>query len=85
MRWAGATRLNITESSRRAFDGLPIGLYREGDDLLPIIIRREEENRINVAGSLDIVRVRQALSVETLPLSQVIEGISLQWEEVTLT
>lgn len=84
-RWAGVVRSNVAEATRRVFDGLPIGLYREGDDLLPIMLRSEEEDRKNAAGSLDVIQVRPVLSTKTLPLSQVTEDINLAWEESVIT
>jgi multidrug efflux pump subunit AcrB len=80
-RWAAVTRRNVSDATRRGFDGLPIGLYREGDDLLPIIGRNVEEERLRTAGSLDVLQVQPTLSVETLPLSQVTERIALEWED----
>jgi multidrug efflux pump subunit AcrB len=78
-RWAAITREDVANATKRAFDGLVIGLYREGDDLLPIVMRHVEEERRNVGG-LDVIQVRSALSTDSVPLSQVTDGVAPQWE-----
>jgi multidrug efflux pump subunit AcrB len=78
-RWAAITREDVANATKRAFDGLVIGLYREGDDLLPIVMRHVEEERRNVGG-LDVIQVRSALSTDSVPLSQVTDGAAPQWE-----
>ncbi len=84
-RWAAVTRGNIAAATLRAYDGLPIGLYREGDDIYPIVVRNVAEDRARAAGSLDIVQVQPLLGVTTLPLSQAVENIALEWEDPIIT
>ena len=84
-RWAGVSRASIGEATRRAFDGTPVGLYREGDSLLPIIVRNVETERQSAAGNLDVLQVQPSLSVNTLPLGQVTEDIALEWEDPIIT
>ena len=79
-RWAAITREDVANATKRAFDGRTIGLYREGDDLIPIVIRHVEEERRNVGG-LDVIQVQPALSTTGAPLSQVTEGIDAEWED----
>jgi multidrug efflux pump subunit AcrB len=80
-RWAAISREDIARATRRAFDGLTVGLYREGDDLYPIILRQVEKERQKVASTLDALQVQPALSGETVPLSQVTRDISVEWED----
>jgi multidrug efflux pump subunit AcrB len=79
-RWAAVTRDDIAKATKRAFDGRQVGLYREGDDLIPIVLRHVEEERQNVAG-LDVLQVRPIMSTNTLPLSQVTDGVRTEWED----
>ena len=44
-RWAAVSRSDLAATTKRAFDGRTIGLYREGDNLIPIIGRDQEEQR----------------------------------------
>ena len=79
-RWSGVTREDIARATRRAFDGRTIGLYREQDDLIPIVLRQVDEERQNIGG-LDVLPVQPAQSTLTVPLSQVIDGINIRWED----
>ena len=80
-RWAVVNRQDIARATRWAYDGLPIGLYREGDDLQPILLRNIEEQRPEAAGSLETLSVRPAFSTTSVPLSQVTDAIEGVWED----
>jgi multidrug efflux pump subunit AcrB len=80
-RWASITRGDVADASKRAFDGLPVGLYRERDDLYPILLRHVEEERESAAAHLGSLQVSGMLSVESVPLSQVVSGIRVDWED----
>lgn len=84
-RWSAVTRANIGEATRRAFDGTIVGRYREGDSMLPILIRDVEENRREVAGNLDALQVKPSLALKSVPLGQVVDDISLEWEDPIIT
>ncbi len=80
-RWSVVSRADIAQATRRAYDGTPVGLYREGKDLLPIIARNVEADRQRVSGELDVVQVQPSLGLKTIPLGQVSEDIRLEWED----
>ena len=79
-RWAGVTREDIARTTKRSFDGRPIGLYREGDDAIPIVLRHREDERQNI-GNLDILEVQPELTSKAIPLAQVTDSIKLEWED----
>ncbi len=80
-RWSAVSRRNIAQATRRAYDGTPVGLYRDGSDLLPIIVRHLAAERQRVPGELDVVQVKPSLGLKTIPLGQVVEDIRLEWED----
>ena len=80
-RWAGVTRDELASATKRAYDGVPVGQYREGDDLIPIVIRQPQAERQRAAVDLEVLQVIPNLSTETVPLSQVTDGISMEWED----
>ena len=84
-RWSGVSRADVAEATRRAYDGMPVGRYREGDAFLPIILRNTEEERRRAAGNLDVIQVSPALSLRTVPLGQVTNDIALEWEDPIIT
>ena len=84
-RWAAVSRADVAQALRRSTDGTLVGLYREGDSLLPIIARDTEADRQRLAGQLDLVQVKPALMVDSVPLRQVTKGIALEWEDPIIT
>jgi multidrug efflux pump subunit AcrB len=80
-RWTGVTRSDIADSTRRAYDGLQVGLYREADELIPIKLRHVENERRRLAGSLETLQIRPPFSSESAPLSQVVSSIEVEWED----
>ena len=80
-RWAGVDRADLASATKRSFDGVPVGLYREGDDLIPIVFRDTQEGRATAASDLGRVQVLPTLSTESVPLSQVTDGIAVEWED----
>ena len=84
-RWSAVSRADVGETTRRAYDGVPVGLYREGDDLLPIIARSVEEERQRASGELDVLQVQPPLAFNTVPLGQVARDIRLEWEDPIIT
>ncbi len=79
-RWSAVTREDVASATQRAFDGRTVGLYREGDDLIPIVLRHVEEERANV-GALETLQVQPAGSIQTIPLAQVTDSVLPAWED----
>ena len=80
-RWAAVSRDDIANATKRAFDGLRVGLYREQDDLTPILLRHSEDERQQAAAGLDTLQVLPAFSDRPVPLSQVTDSIAVAWED----
>ncbi len=83
-RWTATSRSDIGRATRFAYDGMPVGLYREGDDLYPIIVRRVEDERRRLSEEFDLLQVMPALSVKSVPLSTVTRGVKLEMEDPTI-
>ena len=79
-RWAGVTREDIATTTKRAYDGRTVGLYREQDDLIPIVLRHVEEERDDVEG-LGLLQVKPVLSTHTIPMAQIVDGVASEWED----
>ena len=80
-RWAGVTRDDIANATKRAYDGRPIGLYREEDKLIPIVIRHAESQDGSVANMLFLDVQANHSSAAAVPLAQVVDAIDLSWED----
>ncbi len=80
-RWAAVTRQDLANATKRAYDGIQVGLYREGDDLYPILLRNVERERRGLTDRLDTLQIVPTLSTATVPLAQVADGVELAWED----
>ncbi|MEE8155596.1 MAG: efflux RND transporter permease subunit [Phycisphaerales bacterium] len=68
---AGITRSEVTGAMQAAFEGKEIGVYREGDDLLPIVARSPEHERNDVRNIRDL-QIWSPVAGKTIPIEQVI-------------
>ena len=80
-RWSGVSRDDLANATKRAFDGVPVGQFREGDDLIPIVVRLTEDERQRAAATLGEVQIIPFLSTQTVPLAQVTDDIGVVWED----
>ena len=78
-RWASVDRQDIARATKRNYDGLQVGVYREGRDLYPILLRHTEDERS--AAGLETLQIQPSLSTETVPLSQVVSEIRTGWAD----
>ncbi len=78
-RWAGTSRVDIARATKRSFDGIPVGYFREGDDLWPIVVRNQDADRRNIS-NLGNLQTLSPLSTSTVPLAQVVNDIAVEWE-----
>ncbi len=79
-RWTGVTREDVGSAMQQAFDGRSIGLFRDGEDFLPIMLRFAETARQDVGG-LDVIPVRSSTATDAIPLAQVIDELAWHWED----
>ena len=73
-RWSGVTRPDVANTIKRAFDGTIVGLYREKDDLIPIVLRYDADFRQRI-GSLDVLPVQPEAGIKNVPLAQVVRDL----------
>ena len=79
-RWAQVTREDIANTTKRAYDGISIGQYREDDDIIPIVLRYVTEERKS-PNNMGVLQVRPGSSAYTIPMLQVTDGIHTAWED----
>ncbi len=77
---AGVGREDVARTVKLNFDGLQIGLYREEDKLMPIILRPPDEARMRLE-DIYALDVRSPGFPEGTPLGQVLSGALLIWED----
>ena len=80
---AGITREYIATTVRAGFEGEPTGVYREGDELLPIMFRAAEAERSNIA-SIQNLQVWAPAAGQYVPLRQVVSEFDSVFEDAII-
>lgn len=73
---AGLTRQAVARSLAVASEGAPVSLFREKDELIPIMLRATEQDRVSADNLLQRL-IWSAASNSYVPLAQVADGIKL--------
>jgi multidrug efflux pump subunit AcrB len=76
----GISRVDVAKALAVGFEGEPIGVYRDGRRLLPIIARAPEAERSDVRTIEDLVVYSPALE-RTVPIKQVVSGFETVFED----
>ncbi|MDY7098190.1 MAG: efflux RND transporter permease subunit [Pseudomonadota bacterium] len=81
-RRAGISRADVGAALARNYSGQQVGVYRENDDLIPIMSRAPENERLNVSdmSSIQIIGPTGA----AVPVGQVTDGIKTVWRDSRL-
>jgi len=82
-RRAGLSQSNIAKAIDEYFNGTSIGVYRERDELLSIIFRPNENNRKDVKNIRDI-QIFSQVSGRYIPITQVVDDFSVEFENAKL-
>jgi multidrug efflux pump subunit AcrB len=72
-RRTGIDRTQLSRALHRATEGARVGLYREGDDLIPIVSRAPLNERGDVSNLAD-VQIWSPAAEQAIPLRQVVSG-----------
>ena len=80
---AGITREDIATAIRAGFEGQATGVYREGDELLPIIFRATEAERSDIA-SIQNLQVWAPAAGQYVPLRQVVSDFDTVFEDAII-
>lgn len=75
----GVTRADVAQSLNMNFSGGTAGVYRQGDDLLPIVLRLPEHQRFGVE-NVDNAHVWSGTQKHWIPIGQVVDGTEVRWE-----
>jgi multidrug efflux pump subunit AcrB len=79
-RTLGISKSQVDRVLLANFSGVPVGLYREGSDLLPIILQPPEVERTDVNGILETQIWSHQLQ-KYVNLSQVVNEITVEFED----
>lgn len=76
---AGVSRSDLAAAIANNFSGNTVGVYREGDDLIPIISRAPLDERVD-ATEIQNIQVVSPVTGQTVPIGQVVDGFRTVWD-----
>lgn len=76
----GISKEDLSNSLQSAFGGSHIGVFRDGTQMLPIISRLPEEERVDF-DTIQNLSIWSPTLQNYVPLEQVVDGINLAWSE----
>lgn len=79
-RQTGISRADLADTLQTAFGGKMVGMYREGDNLIPIVSRLPESARLNVKTITDIPVWSQLLD-KAIPIGQLVSKFHVVWQD----
>jgi multidrug efflux pump subunit AcrB len=74
------TRQMISTTVMQAFEGITVGVYREGDELLPIILRAPDTQRLDIS-SIQNLQIWSPAAQRMIPLRQVVSDFETVFED----
>jgi multidrug efflux pump subunit AcrB len=79
----GITKRDLDSALLRSFDGVNVGLYREGTQLLPIIARLPDDERLNI-DSIEDVQIWSTTFDRYVQIDEVVSRFDTQWEDALI-
>ena len=76
----GISREDMANSIKQITDGVNVGHYRDGDDMVPILIKNIKRNEFDY-GNLGSLPVYGSKSKTPVSLDRVVEKYEIKWEE----
>jgi len=80
---AGVTAQDVALAVKSSFEGTRVGVFREGDELLPILFRAPEKERGNIT-SINNLQIWSPAAQQTIPLRQVVREFETSVEDPIL-
>jgi multidrug efflux pump subunit AcrB len=78
-RRTGIERQDLAKAIEEGFDGLTLGVYRQDDELLPIIARARENERKDVK-NIGNLQIWSPTAQRMVPIRQVVSKFDVKWE-----
>jgi multidrug efflux pump subunit AcrB len=80
---AGVDPSEVNRALNRAFTGLQVGVYREQNDLIPIVSRAPQSERAT-AEQLANVLVYSPTAQRHVPVGQLVTGVEIEWVDAII-
>ena len=79
----GISREDLSNALLTNFSGRSVGVYRENDNLIPIIARAPASERLNVE-SIASIQIPSSVTGLSVPLVETISGFNTDWDNANL-
>ena len=79
-RSAGISREDLAQALQTNFSGKTVGVYREGDDLIPIVTRAPASERKDI-DNITSIQVIGSASNSIVPIAQITDGFKTIWRD----
>jgi multidrug efflux pump subunit AcrB len=79
-RRAGIDRPELSQALESAFEGTKVGIYREKDELIPVLARAPTQERADL-DSLDGIQIWSPAARSMIPMGQVVSGFATEFED----
>ncbi|WP_422127806.1 efflux RND transporter permease subunit [Vibrio hannami] len=76
----GVTKEDLSNTLQTAFGGSTIGMFRDGTEILPIVVRLPEDERVNF-DTVQNLGIWSPTLQTYVPIEQVMDGITMEWVE----
>lgn len=79
-RRAGIDRPELSQALESAFQGTRTGIYRERDELIPVLARAPVSERADL-DSLDAIQIWSPAAQSMIPMGQIVSGFTTEFED----
>jgi multidrug efflux pump subunit AcrB len=79
-RRAGIDRPELSQALESAFQGTKVGIYRERDELIPVLARAPTMERADL-DSLDGIQIWSPAAQSMIPMGQIVSGFATEFED----
>ena len=79
----GISREDLANALRTNFSGRNVGVYREGDQLISIVARAPDRERLTVS-DLRGISITSPTTGKTVPILEVVDGFDTRWQNSRL-
>ena len=79
-RRAGIDRPELSQTLESAFQGSRVGIYRERDELIPVLARAPMSERVDL-DSLDGIQIWSPAAQSMIPMGQIVSGFATEFED----
>ena len=79
-RRAGIDRPELSQALESVFQGTKVGIYRERDELIPVLARAPTTERADL-DSLDGIQIWSPAAQSMIPMGQIVSGFTTEFED----